>query len=134
MGIYFQPETAAIGIIDEIVTALSKVDPDSPLILAGGLNYRIDAPAVLEYLEETRLKLINQDAQATYIAHNGSSCIDLVFSNTKFDSPAQQRIISNPTRKHLLVETVFRTPSGRQQEPHNRPERETPRNCTRKIS
>ena len=30
-----------------------------------------------------------------------------MFSNTKFDSPAQQRIIPNPIRKHLLVETVF---------------------------
>ena len=78
MGIYFQPETAAIDIIDEIGTALSEVDPDSPLILAGDLNCRIDAPAakttaVLEYLEKTGLKLINQDAQATYIAHNGST-------------------------------------------------------------
>ena len=64
MGIYFQPETAAIGIIDEIGTALCKFYPNSPLILAGDPNCRIDAPgaettAVLEYLEETGLKLIN---------------------------------------------------------------------------
>jgi hypothetical protein len=63
MGIYFKLESASIGIIDEIGTALSKVEPDSPLIL-GDPNCRIDTPgakatAVLEYLEETGLKLIN---------------------------------------------------------------------------
>lgn len=41
-GAYFQPDTPAMHIIDEMGIAMSKVDPDSPLILAGDLNCRID--------------------------------------------------------------------------------------------
>lgn len=76
--VYFQPETPAINIIDEIGTALSKLDQDRPLILGGDMNCRIDAPGpkaklVLRYLQETGLELVNKKDRATYISHNGKT-------------------------------------------------------------
>lgn len=62
---------------------------------------------MLEYLEEIGLKLVNQKDQATYIAYNGQSTIDLVFTNSKSIHPHQQRIIPISIRKHLPVETTF---------------------------
>ena len=118
---YFQPEFISHQIIDEIGSALNTIGKNDSIILAGDLNCRIDIPTqktkeVLEYLEEEGLSLVNDKYSKTYVSDNGTSTIDLVFSNRGKVKPKKQDIILNAYRKHQPVETIFELEQGGEQE------------------
>ena len=67
-----------------IVVLISR---NATVILAGDLNCRIDirqpkAEQVIRFIEGEGLTLANKAEEKTYVCHNGSSTIDLVFTNT----------------------------------------------------
>ncbi|KAJ4425920.1 hypothetical protein ANN_27546 [Periplaneta americana] len=85
---YFQPELEEQHLLNELSQAINKINKEETVILAGDLNCRIDitqdkAASVISYLENEGLSLINDRQEKTYICHNGSSTIDLIFSNMK---------------------------------------------------
>ncbi|KAJ4433004.1 hypothetical protein ANN_15261 [Periplaneta americana] len=104
------PDYRQEDIIDELTTALNSVPRKAPVIHAGDLNCRIDADnhkskAVISFLEEEGLTLINKKEGKTYISFNGCSTIDLVFSNQEISR--QQVLESVVARKHLPVDTTM---------------------------
>jgi hypothetical protein len=60
---------------------------------------------VTNYLEEEGLSLVNSNKVKTYVCHNGTSTIDLVFIKPK--AKAMKQVILNPQRKHLPVATML---------------------------
>lgn len=84
---YFQPEYKEEEIIGEITAVMTLISRKETVILAGDLNCRIDirqpkAEQVIRFIEGEGLTLANKAEEKTYVCHNGSSTIDLVFTNT----------------------------------------------------
>jgi hypothetical protein len=109
--VYFQPEFKADEIIDQISHILQLTNNDEAVMLAGDLNCQIDAPQqksieVTNYLEEEGLSLVNSNKVETYVCHNRTSTINLVFINPK-PKVVKQEVILNPQRKHLPVATML---------------------------
>ena len=82
---YFQPETPIEDVINETAEALSKRG-EGPVIVAGDFNCRLDndsdrGPLLTSALAATGLTLANQADQPTYVCSNGTSTIDLFFTN-----------------------------------------------------
>ena len=114
--VYFQPEISAEQIIDIINDALEYVDKDDAVILTGDLNCRVDkanqkSNLVINFLQAEGLDLINEPEEITYIAHNGSSTIDLCFINNNIEAITQKTLTTGvaPLRKHLPVLTKLAT-------------------------
>lgn len=114
ISVYFQPEWKSYEIIQEINTALTQADNKKQVIIGGDFNCRIDeyqnekAMTVIQYLEEEGLTLHNKRNEQTYIGPNGSSCIDLLFSN--IDSQEENRtevMYGVVIRKHIPVQMKF---------------------------
>ena len=113
LAAYFQPYLTEVDIIDELNLVISKLPKTEPLILAGGFNCRVDSPIskaikVLDYLEGEGLMIINRKKTKTYIGHNGSSTIDLIFINDGLKQVSQNVLTSITARKHLPVQTMLR--------------------------
>ena len=98
------------------MSALELTDPEIPTLLAGDLNCRMDRPnsksqALMELMEEVSFTLTNAAQTKTYISHNGSSTIDLIFyqgNELKLQSITITAVsASNPIRKHLPVRAKF---------------------------
>ncbi|KAJ4451801.1 hypothetical protein ANN_03273 [Periplaneta americana] len=109
-GIYIRPQSSADEVIEIIMTAQDQIDPEIPTLLAGDLSCRIDRPnskseAFLELMEEEGFTLINEAQNKTYISHNVSSTINLVFhrgNEIKCRSITTTTVsASTPIRKHL---------------------------------
>ena len=113
LGVYFQPELQAVDVIDSLSRAISAVPRSEHLIIAGDLNCRIDQPtgksmAVLNYLEGEGLTLLSRKEDKTYLCHNGSSTIDIFFSNLKGVKSCKTRTLQSVTiRKHLPTELTL---------------------------
>ncbi|KAJ4427938.1 hypothetical protein ANN_23948 [Periplaneta americana] len=110
--VYFPPDMKQEDIIAEIGAALTKVPNSEPLILAGDLNTRIDSQsnktsAVLDYLREEGLSVVNKASDKTYYCYNGSSTIDLLFVNDRLSATSQNILYNIVIRKHLPVETTL---------------------------
>lgn len=113
---YFPPESSSFEIIDSLSSALYKIE-NEPTILAGDFNCRIDiksnkTEAVKTFLEQEGLLLHNDHRLPTYVSHNGTSVIDLVFSNSKVRILKQQVLRSSMltgVRKHLPVLSSLKT-------------------------
>jgi hypothetical protein len=60
---------------------------------------------------EEALHVINNTNLTTYVCHNGSSAIDLVFSNLKGINTNHQKAVwdtsNSPIRKHLPIAMYF---------------------------
>ena len=102
--------------VEIVISALELTDPEIPTLLAGDLNCRIDRPnskskALIELMEEEGFALTNTAQTKTYISHNSSSTIDLIFhcgNETKFQSiTTTSAFTSIPIRKNLLVRKKF---------------------------
>lgn len=84
---YFPPYTDLDHLLEEISDALSYVDLDERIIISGDFNCRIDIDIekgreLQDTFSSYGLALLNDKNTATYISKNGSSSIDLIFSNS----------------------------------------------------
>lgn len=87
---------------------MENTDGTKPTILMGDLNCRIDRSSVktqmvIHFLTDYRLKLLNREVEYTYIAPNGRSTIDLIFTDCQ--GQTHIKIEKNAIRKHLPVTT-----------------------------
>jgi calcineurin-like phosphoesterase family protein len=94
---YFRPDSTSAEIIDTINHCLNVMAKEDAVILAGDLNCHTDVEMkktteVMSYLEGEGLTLINNKKLKTYICHNGTITINLVFINSKF-KPVKQEVI-----------------------------------------
>lgn len=127
---YFQPDYREDKIVEELMDALSIVPRREPIVMAGDFNCRIDikqhkSNVVTEFMAGEGLTLINKQEEKTYVCYNGSSTIDLVFSNM---SPTHQIVRTDVVaRKHLPVDTIIYIKCA-----HNLNQSD-PRKMTRKI-
>jgi hypothetical protein len=82
---YFQPHTAPCDIVDAISECTHKTpSKNKPTMLVGDFNIRIDqnnsrTETFLEYTTQLGYTLESRADIKTYICHNGSSTIDLIF-------------------------------------------------------
>ena len=86
--VYFQPYCTEQFIIETINDAMEMIPNDEPAILIGDLNCRTDkktekSTLVLEHIKSEGLHLVNNPTDPTYIAPNGTSVIDLMFTNSQ---------------------------------------------------
>ena len=88
------------------------------IILAGDFNCRIDqftnkSEFVLNFLQGEGLSLINDPQMKTYLCSNGSSTIDLIFTNMKGTKLINTRVRDDVViRKHMPVEAEFEIEAG----------------------
>ena len=112
IAMYVNPTATAETLVGAILQALQHMSSGTPVILAGDFNCRRDKPdrkaiAVFDMLEEEGFKLVNKESIPTYICHNGSSVIDLVFYRGKEINITHQKHIWTPIRKHVPIQTCF---------------------------
>lgn len=108
---YYQPECSAQHIISELDQALSCLEKNQLVIVAGDFNCRTDidnqkAKHLTDYLTEEGFTLLNNRREPTYICHNGKSTIDLIFTNSKSELKPATAISNSGVallRKHLPV-------------------------------
>lgn len=114
VGLYIRPQATTDEVVESIFSALSLVELDPTIILAGDFNCRLDKPdrkasAIFQLLEEEGFELVNAASLMTYIAPNGTSAIDLVFFKGGNISISSQTGLwhssSTPLRKHIPVVT-----------------------------
>ncbi|KAJ4441179.1 hypothetical protein ANN_11030 [Periplaneta americana] len=121
VGCIFSARTRRATSLNELSQAINKINKEETVILAGDLNCRIDitqdkAASVISYLENEGLSLINDKQEKTYICHNGSSTIDLIFSNMKRLHLTGREALNNvvirkhlPTIAHFIMDTTQNT-------------------------
>lgn len=112
VGAYFQPEYSQEDIINSIGEAMEGIKEEELVVITGDLNCRVDkynakSEAVLNYLQEIGMTMVNNRKEKTYVGHNGSSTIDLLLTNMKNVKKVTQEIRKRAARKHLPVETTM---------------------------
>lgn len=112
IGMYIRPTATTEFAIETILHALERAGGRKPILLGGDFNCRKDKPdrkavTVFETLEEEGFSLVNEGTIPTYVAHNGSSVIDLVFYRGKEIRISRQDHLWTPIRKHIPVQTGF---------------------------
>lgn len=112
---YFQPNETALDIIDELGQQLTQSKKDSPLIVAGDLNCRLDTQnyktkLVMETMREEGLILLNNTNIPTYICHNGKSTIDIALARgpIKGEITPLWTAHQTPIRKHIPMQIEIR--------------------------
>ena len=84
---YFSPTCEVLDIVDHLAERLCLMDLSKQTLIAGDFNARIDAgrsmktEAIVDLMEDFGFSLISCESEPTYLCHNGSSVIDLVFVN-----------------------------------------------------
>jgi Reverse transcriptase (RNA-dependent DNA polymerase)/Endonuclease-reverse transcriptase len=92
---YLNPSLHEVDIHEGILEAFSKVPSDKSIIMAGDFNCRVDrniktgkmyvkGVAIINTMSLINLKMCNDPTAKTYICHNGSSTIDLLFCNPNY--------------------------------------------------
>mgnify|MGYP000563071502 CR=1 FL=1 len=136
VGLYISPARKVDDAVEQIAKALTNVENEENVIIAGDLNCRLDKPnskmdIIMELLLAEGYDLINRKEEITYIAPNGSSIIDLIFYRGKdiklmCHQVAKQHSVA-VLKKHLPVYAAFRI--GKNQ-PH---QKRQPQPRTRKL-
>ena len=117
LNFYFNPILDNFIVMDEIIEQLNKIDLTKPCIVGGDFNARIDnnrnerAEILIELLEDFGFDILNDPCCPTYYSHNGSSTIDLYFSN--FEVKSCEVETKNDLlfrRKHVPIMLEFETP------------------------
>lgn len=110
---YFNPTTDIEDIIQQITEDIDNVKSES-CIIAGDFNCRIDTvnqkgETLVELLTSKQFRLVNNPTQYTYIAHNGKSCIDLIFVKSRKQKVIKEStVILDPMKKHQKVLATIR--------------------------
>ena len=135
---YIRPQATTEEVIETLITAIAGTEEDESVIIVGDINCRIDkkntkTEVVLETLREEGYTLTNKTELPTYIAHNGTSAIDLLLYKGKDLRLIEQKGLwsSNlaPIRKHVPIATRMEKTKAR-----NRPNKETLKNrISRKL-
>ena len=121
IAIYMRPQATTEEIMEAIMSAITTADGGN-MILAGDINCRIDkknckTEIIMEALEEEGFTLVNKRDMPTYIAHNGTSAIDLLLYKGQNMKVLEQKCLWTssiaPLRKHIPVETRMSIITGR---------------------
>ena len=109
---YFNPHTTPEVILDVLSEALKSIQNNERIILAGDFNSRTDQECkntriLLSYTQANNLHMLNNENKVTYHSWNGSSTIDLIFTNSQ-DLLIKTEIIKYPGKKHCIVETTWK--------------------------
>ena len=72
IGLYIPPQSSVEDAIENVASAVRRLDPTRPAILAGDLNCRLDKPdrksrGVMQLLEEEGFHLASRRDMMTYI-------------------------------------------------------------------
>jgi hypothetical protein len=124
---YFNPDTPLDDIVLSVVEMITNLDTTKPSVLCGDYNCRIDSGDrgrhLKEIMQDMGFLLKNDCNEPTYIGHNGSSLIDLVFTTngttTSIDT-STPRVRHLPIRKHgqvhfqVTAETIRRKKDARE--------------------
>ena len=110
---YFQPKTAIIDIVDDFTRALSSISPcTKPLLVCGDFNCLFDSGSRGEDLVEAMftcgLTCVSDGQTMTYIAPQGSSCIDLVFVSRHHSHLVDVSVAGSLEKKHQHVSIIFK--------------------------
>jgi hypothetical protein len=110
ISFYFNPEAKIQRIIQETVEVISEAGP-GPIIVAGDFNCRIDNDEekglmLTSAFGALGLELLSERKDPTYIAWNGSSTIDLMFTNVS-SAVVNFSLKDMVIRKHRLVRAQF---------------------------
>lgn len=114
IGAYFNPKTDIVEVIDSMINAIKRTNPEETVILAGDFNCRLDtnnqrSRILMDTLEEEGFRLINDPDHRTYYARNGSSTIDLIFIKGNNARATKQEVLMTSElttlRKHIPVVT-----------------------------
>ena len=111
---YFKPMTETDIIIEEITRLVTNLD--GKIIVTGDFNCRVDDSgsrgiALVDACRELGLELINKTDDPTYICREGSSCIDLIFTNYKSKTVRKLYLDQHSHKKHLRVWSLWRIPT-----------------------
>lgn len=129
IAVYIRPQATTDEVIETLMTALVATETSDNTIIVGDINCRIDkanikTEIVMETLREEGFMLANRGDLPTYIAHNGTSAIDvLLYRGKKITLLEQKSLCSSgitPIRKHLPIETTMEITNGRQQKENKR--------------
>ncbi|XP_018496824.1 uncharacterized protein LOC108864883 [Galendromus occidentalis] len=106
---YVQPDCSIEQVLSIVGDGLTKLDLSRPALIGGDFNCRIDSAttsseghALREFMERLGLRCQNQADAKTYICFNGSSTIDLIFTN---GACSGTRVEDLEVRKHQPVRT-----------------------------
>jgi exonuclease III len=111
---YFKPKTEITKIGEQLSEIWQTLPETQKIIIYGDFNCRVDrgnrGSRLREIIEGQGLYLQNNNQRHTYISHNGSSLIDLVFA-TGDTQVADFTVVRNPERKHQPITfTTSETP------------------------
>jgi len=116
IAVYIRPQATSEEVIETIGTAVVAAEKQDKIIILGDINCRIDkkntkTEIVMEMLREEGFKLANSKEMPTYIAHNGTSAIDLVLYRGKEIKLIEQKGLwsssMTPVRKHIPIATTL---------------------------
>lgn len=115
LNCYFPPDTAVDVIVDQLISSLADQNTGSIVVIAGDANCRIDKESrgeeLTEELEDVGMHLMTKNNEPTYVAHNGSSVIDLVYTNQP-GRLIRSALKEEWPRKHRQVTSVWKLRSG----------------------
>ena len=107
---YFPPDTPMETIFQEIAEAIAEMADSKTWIIAGDFNCRLDhgtrGKELVTHLNETHMLTCLNDGSPTYHCPNGSSCIDLVFTNNRRGQHSRMSVKRVVERKHSWVTTT----------------------------
>ena len=88
IAVYIRPQATTEEVMETIMTATDATKEMENVIIAGDINCRIDrtnnkTETVMEAMREEGFRLANKADLVTYVAHNGTSAIDLLLYRGK---------------------------------------------------
>ncbi|KAL1446001.1 hypothetical protein WDU94_006622, partial [Cyamophila willieti] len=109
---YFNPRCEIEDIVHEITGDI--VDTEGTCLVMGDFNCRIDTENIkgqtlVEFMNSQNFSLVTDPNIKTYTAHNGSSCIDLIFLRTsRLRYLKNYSVTLDPIRKHQRVSATLK--------------------------
>ncbi|KAI5721369.1 hypothetical protein M8J77_019893 [Diaphorina citri] len=114
------PRSRDISDIVQEVTEDTQTLVSDTCIILGDFNCRIDTinhkgNTLINLMNSKQFRLINNPNEHTYFAHNGQSCIDLIFIRSNKSKVVKEfQVLKDPLKKHQRVKTAVRVKSSNQ--------------------